>query len=404
MRTFPGVLSIILLMVLFPGGNLRAEQKMWFVHPVSFPAARLESVRLADDKKCGENQLRVEELFAVAGYDPAELLLVRESETGSMDRVPVQWVDAAGRIVHTYCADRDMDTTVKAWFLRYDGHATPPLGYRIQVRGNAAEGSPTPLVPLHRKTRYQQFASKEQPEKGTCCWHYVYTYYDQPSAEKLTSLTIPLTIKEAPEAGSHMYFQFHTAINSVRFYFGLQTDLFNKGKSQGAGAIFSRWDTQDSADLEVAPGGFAEIAAHEGRFVGVRRVVPWGAGQWNLQLNVRDKKETGNPDHLWLELTLNRLDGKMESPFVVGSLRFPGRMANLTRELTVVAESYAFSSTRSANVWQVPPFDLFVHPPQFNGKPFATLPRITYPEKAPRIVKAVIQDNGVRLHRDGLLR
>ncbi|MBF0153814.1 MAG: hypothetical protein HQL64_08755 [Magnetococcales bacterium] len=397
------VSSLLLFLALFLAGNVGAEQKVWFVQPVALPASRLESIRLATDRKCGPEQVLVEEFFSVATYDLAELLMVRESEVGRITRQPVQWADANGRIVHAYCAERTLDTSVKTWFLRYDGHATPPLGYRIQLKERTVEGPATPLLPVHRKTRYQQFVVKEHPENGTCCWHYLYAYYSPPTDETMTSLSIPLTFKEAPPAGSYIYFQFHAAINGTKFYFGLQTDLFKKGQVQGPGVIFSRWDTQDSADFQVVPEGYAEIGAHEGRFVGVRRVVAWGTGQWTLNLAVRDQKEVQDPEHVWLDMTLGYNDEKKTPPLAVGSLRFPGRAARLTKDITVVAESYAFNSGLRANVWQLPKFDLVVQTPLFNGKPLVKPPRITYPADTPRVVEAVVQNGGIRIHREGLL-
>ncbi|MBF0434872.1 MAG: hypothetical protein HQL77_05795 [Magnetococcales bacterium] len=373
---------------------LLAESKLWSVYPAPLPGSRLESVRLANDQRCRSGELLVEEFFSVADYDPTELLLVKESETGQITRQPVQWIDAKGRIVVTHCASATLDTIVKAWFLRHDGHATSPIGYRLQLQGHAVEGAATELQPLHRHTRYAQFASKEHPEQGTCCWHYVYLVYPKPVEEPITSLTIPLEIKEAPQAGNYMYWQFHAAINNINFYMGLQTDLLNKGQSQGPGVLFSRWDSQDAVDFQVAPGGFSEVGSHEGRFVGVRKPHPWGVGRWSLNLTRRNAED---PEHVWLDMTLKHDTEPVG--VAVGSLRFPGQSARFTKDMTVVVESYGFATNHRANIWQIPDIDFSVHTPQMNGKPFAKPPRIIYPEKAPHIIDAEILDGRIRLHR-----
>ncbi|MBF0136761.1 MAG: hypothetical protein HQL65_11015 [Magnetococcales bacterium] len=366
----------------------------------------MENIRLANDKKCAPGHILVEEFFTVASYDPVELLLIREPETGPNIRQPVQWVNEAGQIVYAYCADRSLDTTVKTWFLRYDGHATPPLGYRIQIKGQAAKGEPTPLFPVHRKTRYLQFANKKHPDLSvTCCWHYVFLNFPtQNKDEQLTSLAIPMIFKEAPVAGSHLFFQFHAAINNTKLYVGLQTDLQEKKQNRGPGVIFSRWDTQNPDDLQVAAGGFSEIGTHEGHFVGVRQPVAWGAGQWTLRLTARNPTKPDNSTHIWMDLTLEENDThKAQAPKAIGSLRFPGRTARLTRDLIMTTESYAFGTTRRANVWYLPHFDLLLPMPLLNDKPLAKKPpRITYSEEAPRIVETVMQGDGVRLHRNGL--
>ncbi len=390
--------------LLLPASASWADSKVWSIHPVVQPTARLDGVRAVADRRCGTGQVLVEETFSVAGYDPVELLLVREPEVGPILRQPVQWVDSAGRIVHTYCADRTLDTTVKSWFLRYDGHATPALGYRIQLRDQPVAAAATPVFPLHVKTRFQQFATKEQPDQGTCCWHYIHAHLSPPTSEAMHALAIPLNIAAAPPVGSHVYLQFYIVINGIKLYVGLQTDLKRDHKSQGPGVIFSRWDTQDPADFRIAPGGFSEIGSHEGRFVGVRQPIDWSApGRWTLRLTTRDPEPGSDPNHFWLEASLERPDGKEGRPLAVGALRFPGREARLTSDLVVTVESYSMGSTGHVNLWQLPRLDFLMQTPQFNGKTIPPTARITYPANAPRIITATMQGDGIRFYRDGLL-
>ena len=85
-------------------------------------------------------------------------------------------------------------------------------------------------------------------------------------------------------------------IDGSTFYLGLQTDMSDPERLRGAGKglIFSTWWTFDASATRLAPGGFRELGAHEGRFVGVRQPYPWVVGDYRITL-VRSEPTAGCP-------------------------------------------------------------------------------------------------------------
>jgi hypothetical protein len=85
-------------------------------------------------------------------------------------------------------------------------------------------------------------------------------------------------------------------IDGSAFYLGLQTDIRDPSRAQGAGKglIFSTWWTFDAGATRLAPGGFRELGTHEGRFVGVRRAYPWVLGHYRVSL-VRSEPADQSP-------------------------------------------------------------------------------------------------------------
>ncbi len=116
---------------------------------------------------------------------------------------------------------------------------------------------------------------------------YVHWGFEQP----LAKLEWDLTVLEDPGTASGEYMAlFNGAIDGAAFYLGLQTDVSRPptGEGAGKGLIFSTWWTFDEADTDVAPGGFREMGTHEGRFVGVRQIYPWGLGDYRVTLARRE--------------------------------------------------------------------------------------------------------------------
>ena len=67
-------------------------------------------------------------------------------------------------------------------------------------------------------------------------------------------------------------------------------------RSRGKGAIFSRWETRDLSLARFAEAdGWAQSSGHEGDFIGVRRLYPWGTGDYTARL----APEEHLPDGVW---------------------------------------------------------------------------------------------------------
>jgi hypothetical protein len=93
-------------------------------------------------------------------------------------------------------------------------------------------------------------------------------------------------------------------IDGSAFYLGLQTDLWDPGRGQGAGKglIFSTWWTFDAGATRPAPEGFRELGTHEGRFVGVRLPYPWVVGDYRVTLVRSEPAATPRVPADWFDL------------------------------------------------------------------------------------------------------
>ncbi|MBF0295536.1 MAG: hypothetical protein HQL96_10135 [Magnetococcales bacterium] len=371
----------------------------------SAPTATLEKIRLVEHPPCGANQLRVEAFFRVKGVDPADLLIVQTDPLREVTRTPVLGMDPEGRIVHGYCAPRGERKLVETRFLTVQGESTPVISHPVSTTPDQpVEKSTTPLLGIHRTTGYMQFADKQQPEtKGTCCWHHVYVKHGWQGATAISEITIPMQFTPLPKPeGHHLYFMLYSAINEIKFYLGLQTNLKLRGKDHGVGAIFSRWDSQDPKDLHTVPGGFHEIGDYEGQFVSIRKPVNLMPGPMALRLSARPDPASGS--HVWLDFTLIQQTDSAKIAEPIGSLRFPGPTLRLSKKLKIAVESYSLRSVSRANSWLVPFFDWSIAAPLINGKPVTTKPAVEFPELAPRILRVMQRpDNGVRIRRSGLI-
>ncbi|MEO5344991.1 MAG: hypothetical protein H7834_01270 [Magnetococcus sp. YQC-9] len=392
----------LLLIVIFVGGFTHPAGAV-DVHFAPEITAALEGIRLVEDPTCGTGRVRVEEFYRVTGADPVELLLERDDKRLGENYQTIRFVDRAGRVVNERCVARDRAESGQVRFLGVRGGASGWMAVAFDpAAGNRFDALPEERIPLYRATRHRQFADKKNPERGTCCWHYVYITYPWHSVEPFSEINLPMTIEPFPaSSGGHLYFQLHTALNEIPFYFGFQTQLRLHDKELGPGVIFSRWESQDPGDLESVPGGFSEIGAYEGRFVSVRKPMELGEGPMTLRLRVRPDRSSGA--YLWLELSIRKtISENREGEELVGALRFPGQQARLSKRLKMTVESYDLRKLDLASTWLVPCFVWTIAAPSIDGRLLRVEPDILYPEGVPRLVKAVRQDaNGVRVQRIG---
>lgn len=136
---------------------------------------------------------------------------------------------------------------------------------------------------------------------------------------KLRDLTLEIEIRGNVERRPGRYLQLYDGgIAGVSCYFGLQTDVAKpRYGGQGHGLLFSRWETRDSSNARVAPGGWIENSGHEDGFVGVRASMSWSIGQYRCTLMVVDD----DTDGVWYEFAVT--DHNTHQTFSAGCLRFP---------------------------------------------------------------------------------
>ena len=137
--------------------------------------------------------------------------------------------------------------------------------------------------------------------------------------ELLVELTIHNDIGDFSEHNGIYLMLSHGSIADVRYYFGIQTSVFDPrvGGRQGEGLIFSRWDTRNLDNARVPDGGWTQSSGHEGDFIGVRISYDWGAGDYELRL-ASDGLDT---DGKWYGLWITDLES--DNTTWVGSLKFP---------------------------------------------------------------------------------
>ncbi|MBF0448274.1 MAG: hypothetical protein HQL67_08755 [Magnetococcales bacterium] len=366
----------------------------------SEPTAILDQIRYVKQDSCGKGAIWIEEIFSVSGFDPADLLLVRKDRSQSVFQHPVSQTDSAGRIVHAYCASRFYTDFIESHFLSHTGQSTSVARYSVWAQGQPLEAEKSPTLSLHQITGYDQFSDEKNPKKGICCWHYAYVNYAWQSPRPVTTIQLPLVIRRQPAADSHLYLMYYSAVNGIKFYLGYQTNLKNSGVDQGPGVIFSRWDSQDPADLHTVESGFFEIGAYEGRFVSVRKPLVISD---SAVFELRAQPDSGKKSGVWLELTVVQDREGVKKREKIGSLRFPASEAVLSKKLKMTIESYSLGKEGRANVWRVPDFDFYFPTPQIDGHSIEAVPHIVYPKKVPRIVQATAEKNGVDLRRIGLI-
>ncbi|MCY4438156.1 MAG: hypothetical protein OXE05_12580 [Chloroflexi bacterium] len=111
-------------------------------------------------------------------------------------------------------------------------------------------------------------------------------------------------------------------ISDLSFYFGLQTDVHADEPPywRGKGVIFSRWETRDLANARYPEDGWTQSAGHEGDFIGVRRLYPWGTGDYRVRM-APDETAPNDSDGVWFGLWITNMTSA-ETTWI-GSLKFP---------------------------------------------------------------------------------
>ena len=145
------------------------------------------------------------------------------------------------------------------------------------------------------------------------------------------TLEFDMTIYNDPGPDVGEYFApFSGYIGDAQAYGGIQTDLYRPDIGGiGKGALFSTWWSFDAADTRIAFDGFIQLGTHEGRFVGVRRPVQWGVGNWRFAFRRTDELDVSGD---WYSCSLAPLAGDTRSgerpaavgeELWIGSMRFP---------------------------------------------------------------------------------
>jgi hypothetical protein len=158
-------------------------------------------------------------------------------------------------------------------------------------------------------------------------------------------------------------------IDGSTFYLGLQTDIWDPGRLKGAGKglIFSTWWTFDADATRLAHGGFRELGAHEGRFVGVRLPYPWVVGDYRVMLVRAEPAAELDVPADWFDLYIQPTAPRGTGPgrpepvanrTWVGGLAFPRRHASTPT--MIEASSTAFLEIYSGvRRWDdIPPWDI----------------------------------------------
>jgi hypothetical protein len=158
-------------------------------------------------------------------------------------------------------------------------------------------------------------------------------------------------------------------IDGSTFYLGLQTDIWDPGRLQGAGKglILSTWWTFDADAIRLAPGGFQELGTHEGRFVGVRRPYPWVVGDYRVTLARSEPAAQLHVPTDWFDLYIQPTAPRGTDPHrpeLVGNRTWIGGVAFARRHASMPAmieePSTAFMEVYSgARRWRdIPPWDV----------------------------------------------
>jgi hypothetical protein len=108
-------------------------------------------------------------------------------------------------------------------------------------------------------------------------------------------------------------------------YHGPQSSVFdpNQGRWRGPGLLFSRFESTEPEDVQVATGGWAEfptpqqIQAEGGKFVGVRNTFAWGKGAYRFTLAPIHEDASG------IRYEFKVTDRESGTSCSCGSLRFP---------------------------------------------------------------------------------
>jgi len=139
------------------------------------------------------------------------------------------------------------------------------------------------------------------------------------SQQQLNDLAFEIEIVSGDEQYPGRYFQLYDGnVGGIGKYFGFQTELWNpSGRWLGKGLLYSRWESNDLADVRLASGGYVERSpTKEGGFIGVRLPFDWTLGRYTCWFRPTDDDSDGR----WYEFRVRRhADGVEVTP---GSLRF----------------------------------------------------------------------------------
>jgi len=173
-------------------------------------------------------------------------------------------------------------------------------------------------------------------------WHLVDYNYTLPDTGPFETLEMDMEIRGDADEGMFLYLSpLWGRLDQTGFYFGLQTDLFDKGKSLGKGIILSRWGKGRHIDGRAGPGGWTFIGekatSGEGDFISVRTTYDWQPGRYTFVLKAR-KNEAGNTAGTWVDLSIReRVTGRWIDG---GGLRFPGSRPHLRKRVVSFVEIY----------------------------------------------------------------
>ena len=204
--------------------------------------------------------------------------------------------------------------------------------------------TPTP-VPVVNPWLYEELSMPQH--MASVSW-----YWD--CNEIRSSVEVRFTIHNDPGEDYGLYFMIANGdIGGVGYYAGLQTDVYREGYGHvGKGAIFSRWDTRDLANVRYdSDSGFAQSSGHEGNFVGVRRLFDWDAGDYVFRI----EQEEFAADGIWYKATVIDEDSGMS--YWIGSMKFSyiKGFAHIREDMYSTIEIYRGNNVRPVDIpeWHV---------------------------------------------------
>ena len=133
-------------------------------------------------------------------------------------------------------------------------------------------------------------------------------------------LMFDVTILNEPDNDDGLFLQFYEGrINTIPFYFGIQTDIIQPGLGfVGKGFLFSRWNTLDLENTRPIEGGWTERNRELGEpFVGIRCRYNWTTHRYRFYLRFVEHDEIGD----WYGIRIEDVDVNVTE--FQGALRFP---------------------------------------------------------------------------------
>jgi len=231
-------------------------------------------------------------------------------------------------------------------------------------------------------------------------WHLVDYNYTLPDTGPFNTLEMDMEIKGNAKKGMFLYLSpLWGRLDQTGFYFGLQTDIFDKGRSLGKGLIFSRWGKGRHSDGRAGPDGWSFIGekatSGEGDFVSIRTSYGWKPGRYTFLLKTR-KAGVEDSNGIWVDLLIHeQATGKWIDG---GGLRFPGSRPHLRKRVVSFVEIY---HANKRPLLDVPPnlngLSIFFSPPRVNSSHRPTRSRASFYPKVPRRVKVSEGAGGVSL-------